>query len=251
MAKKTKTPAEIEKVTITMSRPVAEAVAKACEMYLRLHMGQFEDLTDELCMARFYAALENDSFTSKEEHDEIFSISIDRRNIMQEEVDKLYKRYVLSAPLDYCMRIPYRAEQVWLAIRHGTITRRATTRFSMTSRSIVRISRSRWCSCTRHPPRESLPVMASAQSAGGTDMQKMFKAIFCEICRRVAFQEQLEGGFQDTLTTQDWVTDWQVTTDFNGFPLKYPRVIDLCPQCHALYGKRPFEVGKPMQRYHV
>jgi hypothetical protein len=82
-------------------------------------------------------------------------------------------------------------------------------------------------------------------------MQKMFKAIFCDICRRVAFQEQLEGGFQDTLTTQDWVTDWQVTTDFNGFPLKYPRVIDLCPQCHALYGKRPFEVGKPMQRYHV
>nr|DAW25603.1 MAG TPA: hypothetical protein [Caudoviricetes sp.] len=119
MAKKTKTPAEIEKVTITMSRPVSEAVAKACEMYLRLHTGQFEDLTDELCMARFYAALENDSFTSKEEHDEIFNISIDRRNIMQEEVDRLYKRYVLSAPLDYCMRIPYRAEQVWLAIRHA------------------------------------------------------------------------------------------------------------------------------------
>jgi len=102
-----------------MSRPVAEAVAKACEMYLRLHMGQFEDLTDELCMARFYAALENDSFADEEERDEIFHISIDRRNIMQEEVDKLYKRYVLSAPLDYCMRIPYRAEQVWLAIRHA------------------------------------------------------------------------------------------------------------------------------------
>lgn len=65
MAKKTKTPAEIEKVTITMSRPVAEAVAKACEMYIRLHMGQFEGLTDELCMARFYAALENDSFPTK------------------------------------------------------------------------------------------------------------------------------------------------------------------------------------------
>lgn len=28
-------------------------------------------------------------------------------------------------------------------------------------------------------------------------MQRMFKAIFCDICRRVAFQEQLEGGFQD------------------------------------------------------
>ena len=119
MAKKTKTPAEIEKVTITMSRPVAEAVAKACEMYLRLHMGQFEDLTDELCMARFYATLENDSFADKEEQDGIFRISIDWRNIMREEMDRLYKRYVLSAPLDYCMRIPYRAEQVWLAIRHA------------------------------------------------------------------------------------------------------------------------------------
>lgn len=119
MDEKKNAPAEIETVTITMSRPVAEAVAKACEMYLRLHMGQFEDLTDELCMAKFYAALENDSFADEEERDEIFHISIDRRNIMQEEVDKLYKRYVLSAPLDYCMRIPYRAEQVWLAIRHA------------------------------------------------------------------------------------------------------------------------------------
>ena len=112
MDEKKSAPAEIETVTITMNRPVAEAVAKACEMYLRLHLGQFEDLIDELCMAKFYAALENDSFDGKEERDEIFHISIDRRNIMQEEVDKLYKRYVLSAPLDYCMRIPYRAEQV-------------------------------------------------------------------------------------------------------------------------------------------
>jgi len=119
MDEKKSAPAEIETVTITMSRPVAEAMAKACEMYLRLHLGQFEDLIDELCMAKFYAALENDSFADEEERDEIFHISIDRRNIMQEEVDKLYKRYVLSAPLDYCMRIPYRAEQVWLAIRHA------------------------------------------------------------------------------------------------------------------------------------
>ena len=41
MGEKKNAPAEIEKVTITMSRPVAEAVVKACEMYLRLHMGQF------------------------------------------------------------------------------------------------------------------------------------------------------------------------------------------------------------------
>ena len=80
-------------------------------------------------------------------------------------------------------------------------------------------------------------------------MQKMFKAIFCDICRRVAFREQLEGGFQDMLTTQDWVTDWEVTTDFNGFPLKYPRVIDLCPQCRAMYGKRPLGVGGKIQHH--
>ena len=61
MDEKKSAPAEIETVTITMNRPVAEAVAKACEMYLRLHLGQFEDLIDELCMAKFYAALENDS----------------------------------------------------------------------------------------------------------------------------------------------------------------------------------------------
>ena len=119
MDEKNNVPAKIKTVTITMSRPVAEAVARACEMYLRLNMGQFEDLIDELCMARFYAALEKDSFSSEEERDEVFSISIDRRNIMQEEVDKLYKRYVLPAPLDYCLRIPYRAEQVWLTIRHA------------------------------------------------------------------------------------------------------------------------------------
>mgnify|MGYP003619921941 FL=1 len=80
-------------------------------------------------------------------------------------------------------------------------------------------------------------------------MQKMFKAIFCDICRRVAFQEQLEGGFQDMLTTQDWVTDWEVTTDFNGFHLKYPRVIDLCPQCRAIDGKRPLGVGEKIQHH--
>lgn len=48
---------------------------------------------------------------------------------------------------------------------------------------------------------------------------------------------------------RDWVTDWEVTTDFNGFPLKYPRVIDLCPQCRAMYGKRPLGVGGKIQHH--
>lgn len=52
MDKKNKTPAEVETVTVTMSRPVAEAVQTACEMYLRLHMGQFNDLAEDLCMGR-------------------------------------------------------------------------------------------------------------------------------------------------------------------------------------------------------
>lgn len=52
MDKKKDTPAEVETVTVTMSRPVAEAVQAACEMYLRLHMGQFNDLAEDLCMVK-------------------------------------------------------------------------------------------------------------------------------------------------------------------------------------------------------
>ena len=58
MDKKKDTPAEVETVTVTMSRPVAEAVQAACEMYLRLHMGQFNDLAEDLCMAKHYADME-------------------------------------------------------------------------------------------------------------------------------------------------------------------------------------------------
>lgn len=58
MGKKNNSPAEIETVTLTMSRPVAEAVQTACEWYLRLHMGQFRDMTDDLCMAKFLSDLE-------------------------------------------------------------------------------------------------------------------------------------------------------------------------------------------------
>ena len=53
MAKENDAPTEIETITLTMSRPVAEAVQAACEWYLRLHMGQFWDAADDLCMAKF------------------------------------------------------------------------------------------------------------------------------------------------------------------------------------------------------
>lgn len=48
MVKKNDAPTEIETITLTMSRPVAEAVQAACEWYLRLHMGQFWDVADDL-----------------------------------------------------------------------------------------------------------------------------------------------------------------------------------------------------------
>lgn len=42
-----------------------------------------------------------------------------RRNDMQDGLDNLYRRYVLPAPISDLMEIPYRAEQVWLVIRHA------------------------------------------------------------------------------------------------------------------------------------
>lgn len=53
-------------MTITMSRPVAEAVKTACEWYLRLHMGQFWDMADDLCMEKFYSDLENNVYETNE-----------------------------------------------------------------------------------------------------------------------------------------------------------------------------------------
>lgn len=74
MDKKKGTPAEVETVTVTMSRPVAEAVQAACEMYLRLHMGQFNDLAEDLCMAKHYADVDAKRFRAVEdENDSFFS----------------------------------------------------------------------------------------------------------------------------------------------------------------------------------
>ena len=91
----------------------------ACEWYLRLHMGQFWDVADDLCMARFYSDAKHNEFKTKEQRDNAFTVSIHRRNDMQEGLDNLYRRYVLPAPISDLMEIPYRAEQVWLVIRHA------------------------------------------------------------------------------------------------------------------------------------
>ena len=119
MGKKNNSPAEIETITLTMSRPVAEAGPIACEWYLRLHMGQFWDMTDDLCMAKFLSDLENNAFKTNEQRANAFDVALHRRDTMREEMDKLYSRCVLPAPISDLMKIPYRAEIVWLTIRHA------------------------------------------------------------------------------------------------------------------------------------
>lgn len=117
--KKSNAPAEVETITLTMSRPVAEAVQTACEWYLRLHMGQFWDLAEDLCFAKFYSDAKNNAFQSEEQRKNAFDVAIKRRNTMLLEMERLYSRCVLPAPTSDVMKVPYRAEQVWLAIRHA------------------------------------------------------------------------------------------------------------------------------------
>lgn len=119
MAKENDAPTEIETITLTMSRPVAEAVQTACEWYLRLHMGQFWDLAEDLCFAKFYSDAESNAFQSEEQRKNAFNVAIDRRNTMLLEMERLYSRCVLPAPTSDVMKAPYRAEQVWLVIRHA------------------------------------------------------------------------------------------------------------------------------------
>lgn len=86
-------------MTITMSRPVAEAVKTACEWYLRLHMGQFWDMADDLCMEKFYSDLENNVYETNEQRENAFDVALHRRDTMREEMEKLYNRCVLPAPI--------------------------------------------------------------------------------------------------------------------------------------------------------
>lgn len=70
-------------------------------------------------MAKFYSDAKHNEFKTKEQRDNAFTVSIHRRNDMQDGLDNLYRRYVLPAPISDLMEIPYRAEQVWLVIRHA------------------------------------------------------------------------------------------------------------------------------------
>ena len=91
MGKKNNAPAEVETVTVTMSRPVAEAVQAACEMYLRLHMGQFYDLAEDLCMAKHYADMGAKRFENAEDEKEDFYRALENRNMMQDDMDRAYQ----------------------------------------------------------------------------------------------------------------------------------------------------------------
>lgn len=63
---KNKVPAEVETVTITMSRETAQAVKQACEEYLRFRMGQFEDFTNEVCCWDYVDKMEKQCHTTEE-----------------------------------------------------------------------------------------------------------------------------------------------------------------------------------------
>ena len=67
MVTKNKTPAEVEAVTITMSRETAQAVKQACEEYLRFRMGQFEDFTNEVCCWDYVDKMESGATRPKNE----------------------------------------------------------------------------------------------------------------------------------------------------------------------------------------
>lgn len=119
MATKNKTPAEVETVTVTMSRPVAEAVMTACEMYLRLHMGQFEGLTDDLCMTEHFEKRTAGKFKDEKEASDDFYKTLKKRDEMRDEMNRAYRLFACHPLIEDGMCIPYRAEQVWLGIRHA------------------------------------------------------------------------------------------------------------------------------------
>lgn len=125
MVTKNKTPAEVEAVTITMSRETAQAVKQACEEYLRFRMGQFEDFTNEVCCWDYVDKMEKRCHTTEErkqfhkDHEADFLKCMRLRNQMRQGMDALWKQNVPPASIDTTMKGAYRAETVWLTIRYA------------------------------------------------------------------------------------------------------------------------------------
>lgn len=124
MAKKSKAPAEIETVTVTMSRETAEAVKRACEEFLRLRMGQFEDFTNEVCCWNYVDQLTKECKTKAQEktfhekHKDDFWACMRHRDDMRLGMMALWRQHVMPASIDTTMKEAYRAESVWLALRY-------------------------------------------------------------------------------------------------------------------------------------
>ena len=75
---------EVETVTVTMSRPVAEAVQAACEMYSRLHMGQFNDLGRlSAWRSTMPIWMQSDSKTQRTKKEDFYR-ALENRNMMQD-----------------------------------------------------------------------------------------------------------------------------------------------------------------------
>lgn len=118
MVTKNKTPAEVEAVTITMSRETAQAVKQACEEYLRFRMGQFEDFTNEVCCWDYVDKMEKRCHTTEErkqfhkDHEADFLKCMRLRNQMRQGMDALWRQNVPLASIDTTMKEAYRAETV-------------------------------------------------------------------------------------------------------------------------------------------
>mgnify|MGYP007003578496 CR=1 FL=1 len=160
---KKKTVPEVETVTITMSRPVAEAVKTACEWYLRLHMGQFWDMADDLCMEKFYSDLENNVYETNEQRENAFDVALHRRDTMREEMEKLYNRCVLPAPISDVMKIPYFTNN---SVQSGNCMAGHSTR-AVVARQPGRCCRVRQLLCAVEPQRP-----AAAENRAETERQR-------------------------------------------------------------------------------
>lgn len=127
MKTKNKTPADVETVTITMSRKTAEAVKQACEEYLRLRMGQFEDFTNEVCCWDYAEQMEKECHTTEErkkfhrDHEQDFYKCMRLRDRMRAGLRALWAQNVPTASIQFTLKEAYRAESVWLAIRYALV----------------------------------------------------------------------------------------------------------------------------------
>lgn len=108
----------METVTITMSRKTAEAVKQACEEYLRLRMGQFEDFTNEVCCWDYVEQMEKECHTTEErkkfnrDHEQDFYKCMRLRDRMRAGLRALWAQNVPTASIQFTLREAYRAESV-------------------------------------------------------------------------------------------------------------------------------------------